>query len=822
MRGAMWMKRSSVVLLTLATSAGVIGGPFAGHASARPRRTTVTITAAVPAPGGGSAVLANGATTNQTSITLTLSSSVTGATFTCSRDRAASVSCTSPVTYTGLTDGSHSVRVQVSGSGYRRATATFSWRVDTVAPAAVTFNNVPTHAVATSPAITFNGAPGETYTCSIDGGKPVACTTGNTGTASVTGDGTHTLTVVPKDAVGNVGPANTASWTLDTIAPTVVINSAPAAVTNATDADVTFTVNDPTAIVTCTLNNVSVSCGPNSWSGSGLTNDTTYTLVVTATDVAGNHSSDSAQWKVDTTAATPPTLSSTPSGLTNQTVGSFSFATDDPTDTFQCALDPADPASPAWGDCSSGVSTDTASLPGNVPNLTDGTHAFFVRALDVASNPSSAVEYHWTVDTTPPTIQVSGVPSGATKQVDVTPVIAVTDAYPGTPTCTLAGPAPSSDCGPYSNLADGDYTLTVNDTDGAGNAATPVVDQWTVETVAPVATIKAPATITSPVEIDFTQPVTGAVVGLTHLAVAGGAGVAVSRTCQSAALVVPCTGSYGSVFIRPDRPLVPGQHYVAAVTAGIATDGVGNTADSAALTFRAQTALPANTAAATYQWRTVHARTALGGSYQSAHFAGATEKWSFTGPSLTWWTRRGPGQGKASVIIDGHWKATVNNFSKRTKARVARRYNHLGAGAHTVTIRVLGKRGAKRAKGTAVAVDGFSAGTKRANTPTVVSTWASDGKAVRSDDRGAQVLLTFRGTSFSWATVVGRSMGKAKVYVDRTLKATVNNYAATTKSVTRTVKGLTDAQHTIRIVVLGRGARAAKGHQVVIASYRVG
>src|SRR5207248_1222000 len=53
-------------------------------------------------------------------------------------------------------------------------------------------------------------------------------------------------------------------------------------------------------------------------------------------------------------------------------------------------------------------------------------------------------------------------------------------------TCSLAGPSAKTDCGPYTALADGDYTLTVDATDLAGNAATPAVATWTVDTAAPV------------------------------------------------------------------------------------------------------------------------------------------------------------------------------------------------------------------------------------------------------------------------------------------------------------------------------------------------
>jgi hypothetical protein len=823
MRASAWAKQLGVGALTVGVSAAMMSGPMISHAAAKPPKSlTITITATVPESGGGATPIASGGSTNQSAITFTFSSSVPGATLTCSHDATKAAACKSPVTLTGLKSGSHTFRVQASATGYHRGNASFSWTVDATPPPAVTFAGVPTHPVAVSPSITFTGESGDKFTCSVDGGAPAICTPGSTGTSSVTGEGTHTLTVVPTDAAGNVGPSNSVSWTLDTTAPTVVINSAPASTTNSTGADVEYTVNDPTAIVTCKLNGSTVSCSSSSWSGTGLTNNTTYMLVVTATDPAGNHSTATAQWKVDSTVPTPPTYSAMPSGITNQTSGAFSFSTGNPSDTYQCALDPANPAAIAWtGNCSSGAATSDTGVLNHVATLTDGPHKFFVRAINAALNTSAPTQFSWVVDTTPPTLTVTGLPSGPTKLVSAAPVITVTDANPLAPICALAGPTPSGTCGPYSNLADGDYTLTVNDSDAAGNPATPVVAHWQVDSTPPVAAITAPTSLTGPARVNFGRSVTGSVPALVQFGVAGGAAVPTTTVCHSATAVVPCTGSYVSISITPKSALMPGQHYLVSVAGGIATDDVDNTAAAASLAFRGQRTLAATNAAAHYQWATVASSSAIGHSYQTEHILGASATWKFSGPTLTWWTRTGPTQGLAAVKVDGHRVATVNNYAKTVHAKVGRSYRKLGKGAHSVTVLVLGRKGAKHAKGTAVAVDAFSVGHKRTNTPKLNSAWGTYKAGVRADLAKAQVTVTFRGTGFTWVSRVGRAMGIAKVYVDGKLKATVDNYATAAKSVKRTLTKLTDAKHTVKIVVAGKHHRGGTGNSIVISSYKV-
>ena len=78
------------------------------------------------------------------------------------------------------------------------------------------------------------------------------------------------------------------------------------------------------------------------------------------------------------------------------------------------------------------------------------------------------------------------------------------------------------------------------------------------------------------------------------------------------------------------------------------------------------------------------------------------------------------------------------------------------------------------------------------------------------------------GTGITWIHSVGRSHGKANVYIDGALKATVDLYASSTKEgVKWGVTGLASGKHSIRIVTLGTKRAAATGISVTVDALTV-
>lgn len=801
-------------LAVLLTVCALFAGS-AGSASAAPTKkpkpiTDLVLTATVPVGVGGTTALESGDVTRSQTITFTFTSAVPRHRFVCVLDGNRVPNCKSPRTYSGLAEGQHTFRLIESARGYKTTSKTFTWTIDITPPVAVTFDPYANPAQS-SPAITFNSNDASSFTCTIDGGNPFACTPNDTGTADVVGDGGHILTVVPRDEAGNVGPAASATWVVDSTAPLVLIQDPPADPNNLSSVSIHFSVSDADAAthaVQCKLDN---NTGPaesfadctSPFVGATSSNGT-YTFTVKATDAVGHVSTDTATWVRDTAALDTPVLSG-PDSPTNDTTPTFTWPAIG-TDTFECALDTG-----AFTTCSSGYTPTVAG---------EGQHTL---SVSVSSNPTVPASWVWELDTTDPELSIVGVPSGSTSMNDFVPAITTSDLHPGPITCALAGPTALNTCGPWADLADGSYTLTVSTTDQAGNGPVTQVVHFTVDTVAPTATVRVPRTLTSPAVIKYNEPVRGLVAGTFGLLrTSDHALVPSTVSCRNAAgAKVACGGFHRSVVIKPRKPLVPGEHYRAGALAGSTRDAAGNLSAAASRLFRAQRSLQETTPAAHYRWAVVSAKGAFGGTYSTEHLRGARSSWKFRGASLTWWTRTGPSQGKAVVRIDGKVVQRVDNYSATSHSKVARNFTGLGRGRHTVSIAVTGKKRAA-ANGKWVSIDAFTAKGKRVNNPVLLSKWGKVPGAVRADRKSAAVALRFRGTGVTWVTRTGRDQGIAKVFIDGKRVAVVDNYAATTHTgVARVVSGLTDRVHTLRIVVTGKHRVAATGSKVTIDRYFV-
>jgi hypothetical protein len=81
-----------------------------------------------------------------------------------------------------------------------------------------------------------------------------------------------------------------------------------------------------------------------------------------------------------------------------------------------------------------------------------------------------------------------------------------------------------------------------------------------------------------------------------------------------------------------------------------------------------------------------------------------------------------------------------------------------------------------------------------------------EGRAKSASDKGAEVSFNFHGREIYWRTPLGPDLGKADVYLDGKLEATVDCYASgggTPFALGFMRRELTDRDHTLRIVVTG-------------------
>ena len=144
----------------------------------------------------------------------------TNASFTCSVDGGSYASCSSPLSLTGLSQGSHTVSVkQIDRALNTSAAATATWTVDTQAPAAPALSNIPSSFTnSASASIGFTGEANASFTCSVDGGSYAACGS-SPKILSGLADGSHSLSVKQTDRALNTSAAATATWTVDTSTP---------------------------------------------------------------------------------------------------------------------------------------------------------------------------------------------------------------------------------------------------------------------------------------------------------------------------------------------------------------------------------------------------------------------------------------------------------------------------------------------------------------------------------------------------------------------------------------------------------------------------
>jgi hypothetical protein len=180
------------------------------------------------------------------------------------------------------------------------------------------------------------------------------------------------------------------------------------------------------------------------------------------------------------TAPPETTITSGPSGKTNDATPTFSFSSSEAGSTFECRVDGA-----AFTPCSS---------PNTLVSQSEGTHTFTVRATDAAGNtdPTPAVRI-FIVDTHAPNTTITAGPSGQTN--DATPTFSFSSSEAGsTFECRVDGAAftPCSSPTTLAAQSDGSHTFRVRATDQAGNTDnSPAVRSFTVDTHAPETTITA-------------------------------------------------------------------------------------------------------------------------------------------------------------------------------------------------------------------------------------------------------------------------------------------------------------------------------------------
>jgi hypothetical protein len=401
-------------------------------------------------------------------------------TVTCQLDTGTPATCTSPWTYTGLTDGSHTFTLEGTDAAGNATTKTKMWTVDTIPPGLTLGTTPPDPSTSASAQFTFMATGATAVTCRLDGAAATSCTT----SASYSGlsDAMHTFTVRAVDAAANA-TSRSYTWSVDTTPPALTLTSKPPLVTTMTSAQLTFTTGDAVT-VTCQLDGAAPASCSTSVSYSGL-GDGSHTFTLRGTDAAGNTGSQTYTWSVDSTPQAL-TLNTYPSDPSTSATAAFTF-TITGASSGTCQLD-----SQAATSCTTSVSYS---------NVADGMHTFTLRASDGAGN-SATKTYPWTVDSTGPALTLNAPPA-VTNHTDLSIAFTVGDSTSWT--CQLDGGNQQACSTPFTatGLGNGSHSFTLRGTDAAGNTASRSAT-WTVDTVPPIVSITShPGSGSHSVSISF-------------------------------------------------------------------------------------------------------------------------------------------------------------------------------------------------------------------------------------------------------------------------------------------------------------------------------
>ena len=340
-----------------------------------------------------------------------------------------------------------------------------------------------------TPTFAFHSsASGATFDCSIDTGTPSFAPCSGPGAthtpASPLANGSYTFRV-RATAAGNTDPTPaTSNFTVNVVVVPVpnLTATSPASPANANSPKVlggaeagsqVRIYSTPDCSGTPLATGTAAQLASPGITVSVLDNSTT-SLRATATNAAAKTSACSAAISyVEDSAAPDTTISSGPTGPTNDSTPTFGFSSSESNSTFQCSFDSA-----AYVACSGPGATHTPTTA-----LSTGAHTFSVRAVDQAGNiDATPATRAFTVDTLAPETTITSGPSGATT--DRTPTFAFSASESGgTFQCSLDSASFASCSSPktYLTLGLAAHVFQVRAIDTAGNVdPTPASRSFTV------------------------------------------------------------------------------------------------------------------------------------------------------------------------------------------------------------------------------------------------------------------------------------------------------------------------------------------------------
>jgi hypothetical protein len=246
----------------------------------------------------------------------------------------------------------------------------------------------PTKSTAASFTYTATPAAGAEFECRLDEAPFSTCATSGVAYAGPLTEADHSFEVRAVNSAGADPTPAAYAWTIDTTPPEAEVKTHPEDPSPGNSAAFTYSSSETGSTFQCSLEPAGEAPTFTSCPSSGKTYpdaqhpaplaDGEWTFEVRATDKAGNQGAPTEfSWEVDNSLGdeTPPetTIVSKPPDPSDSSTASFTYESNEPGSSFECALD----GLPFSGCPVSGIT---------YTGLGDGPHSFQVRAVDPANN----------------------------------------------------------------------------------------------------------------------------------------------------------------------------------------------------------------------------------------------------------------------------------------------------------------------------------------------------------------------------------------------------------------------------------------------------
>ena len=253
--------------------------------------------------------------TNQTTASFTFGCSKTDCSFECTLagpSQAGTIACNAQgASITALQDGDYEFTVLVTDSVGNQSSSSHTWEIDTVVPEVSITNGPDLFSNQDSPSFTFQCSKSPCqFQCTLSGqsGSLISRACDSNDSFPGLADDTYTLTVIGQDAAGNQG-SDTFEWTVKTTPPVIEFTTLPSATSDRILSTIEFECLGEPCSFDCALNYLDLdgnlvegdfeSCPSLIEIFTKTEGD--YTLIVQATDLAGNLNQSSHTWSVQLT-----------------------------------------------------------------------------------------------------------------------------------------------------------------------------------------------------------------------------------------------------------------------------------------------------------------------------------------------------------------------------------------------------------------------------------------------------------------------------------------------------------------------------------------